>query len=136
MCQYPPLPTLSSTLEKSSKHSARPPVGEFGETSNESTADRNRRLLREDLHGKGFYRRLIEDPGTKEVNGQAETVNLLFLDGVTILKPGQLPDPQGLPVSSAAVVVGTVLRAKGVRGEESRLRIFRLCGEDRPHSEA
>jgi hypothetical protein len=104
-------PTLASVLAKN-KHSAPPPVGEFGQAPNESKIDHDRRQIRENLHGKGFYRRRIDDPGAKEVNGQAETVNLLFLDGVTILKPGKTPDPQGLPVSSDAVVVGTILRGK------------------------
>jgi hypothetical protein len=104
-------PTLSMVLEKSSKHSARPPVGEFGETSTESKSDHDRRLMREKSH-EHFYRRLIQDPGTKEVNGQVETVMLSFVDGVTILKPGQAPDPQGLPISAASVVVGTVQQGK------------------------
>ena len=104
-------PTLSSMLEKSSKHSARPPVGEFGQTSTEPKPDHDRRLKREKVH-EHFYRQSIEDPGTKEVNGQAETILFSFVDGVIILKPGQKPDPHGLPVSATSVVVGTIVRAK------------------------
>jgi hypothetical protein len=78
--------------EHLTKHSARPPVAEFGEVSNESPEAHQRRQIREGLV-KGLYRRTIGDPGTKEVNGQAETLNLTFIDGVTILKPGERPDP-------------------------------------------
>jgi hypothetical protein len=105
-------------LQKSSKHSALPPVAEFGQGRNEAQADHDRRRIREKLHGKGFYRRLIEDPGAKEVNGQAETISLTFIDGVIIPKPGQIADPPGLPVRCAAVVIGTVLSADAFVSED------------------
>jgi hypothetical protein len=102
-----------------SKHSARPPVGEFGQTSTESKADHDRRLKREKVH-ENFYRKSIEDPGTKEINGQAETIMFTFVDGVTILKPGQGPDPRGLPVSATSVIVGTIVAAKAFVADNRR----------------
>jgi hypothetical protein len=111
-------PALSDILEKDGKHSARPPRAEFGRGAVESQQAHERRLIREKLHGKHFYRRQIADPGSEEVNGQAETMLLTFVDGVTILKPGQVPDPPGLPVSSPAVVVATVLSGEAFVSED------------------
>ncbi len=101
-------PTMSDFLNKSSKHSGQPPIADFGKTPGESQEAHERRRLRENLHGKGFYKRHIEDPGTKIVNGQAETVLFTIADGVTIVKPGETPDPQGLPVSCTAIIIGKV----------------------------
>lgn len=101
-------PTMWDFLNKSSKHSGQPPVGDFGKGPAESQEAHERRRIRENLHGKGFYKRRIEDPGTKIVNGQAETVLFTIPDRVTIVKPGEIPDPQGLPVSCTAIVIGKV----------------------------
>jgi hypothetical protein len=101
-------PTMSDFLNQSSKHSGQPPIADFGKSPGESQEAHERRRLRENLHGKGFYKRPIEDPGTKIVNGQAETVSFTFVDGVTIVKPGETPDPQGLPVSCTAIVLAKV----------------------------
>src|SRR4051794_3402341 len=67
-------PTMWDFLNRSSKHSDQPPIGDFGKSPAESEAAHEKRRIRENLHGKGFYKRRIEDPGTKIVNGQAETV--------------------------------------------------------------
>lgn len=101
-------PTMWDFLSKSSKHSGQPPIGDFGKGPAESQEAHERRRIRENLHGKGFYQRRIEDPGAKIVNGQAETVMFTFVDGVTIVKAGETPDPQGLPVSCAAIVLAKV----------------------------
>src|SRR4030095_871608 len=94
-----------------------PPVVEFGALAPESDKARQQRLQRDSLHGKDFYPRKIADPGAKEVNGQPESVMLTFVDGVTILKPGQIPDPKGMPVSCSAIVVGTVVQGRAFVSE-------------------
>jgi hypothetical protein len=110
-------PSSPSLQELLTKHSARPPVGEFGEVTTESPEARQQRLIRENLF-KGLYRKRVEDPGSREVNGQAESLNLTFIDSVRILKPGERPDPPGLPVSSTAIVIGTVTTAKAFVSED------------------
>jgi hypothetical protein len=110
-------PTSPSLQELLTRHSAHPPVGEFGEVTTESPEARQRRLIRENLN-KGLYRKRIEDPGSRVVNGQAESQNLTFIDSVRILKPGEHPDPPALPVSSTAIVIGTVTTAKAFVSED------------------
>ena len=100
------------------KHSGRPPKAEFGQIQAASQEERTRRRIRESLR-ENYYRRQIADPGTKEVNGEAETMLLAFIDEVTLLEPGQRPDPAGLPVSNTAVVVGTVIGAKAVVNQDN-----------------
>jgi hypothetical protein len=106
-------PTLREWL---TKHSARPPLGDL-QLPFESPENHSQRQLREGL-GRGRYRRGVIDPGTRDVNGQAESILLTFLDGVTILKPGERADPPGLPVSSTAIVVGTVDNGKAFVSED------------------
>lgn len=108
-------PAPSELGEKLTKNSARP-LGDL-ESPAEASEIRLRRLRRESL-GRGRYRRGIMDPGVREVNGQAETVLMTFIDGVTILKPGERADPPGLPVSSTAIVVGTVKAGKAFVSED------------------
>jgi len=106
-------PNLSDVLATKSKHSARPAVGEFGEAPVESQQDKERRKIREDLYPLFLHERLlVADPGTKEVNGQSESINLTFEDGVRVLKPGERPDPPGLPISCTTIVIGTVQSGK------------------------
>ncbi len=53
---------------------------------------------------------MILDPGTKEINGDAESIDLTFIDTVTVVKPGEIEDPPGLPISGATtIVIGTVV---------------------------
>ncbi len=102
--------------EKLTKNSARPPLGQL-QSPDESPENHLQRQLREAL-GRGRYRRGIMDPGVREVNGQTETVLLTFIDGVTILKPGERADPAGLPISSTAIVIGTVNGGKAFVSED------------------
>lgn len=99
------------------KHSARPPVVEFGDALAESGGDRRQRRGIENT-GRGFYKRGVIDPGTKEVNGQTETLLLTFNDETRVLEPGERPDPPGIPVSSSAIVRGTVISGKTVVSED------------------
>lgn len=95
-----------------SKHSATPPLVDFEKVTEASATDQERRLSRDRL-GKGIYtRKVITDPGGREVDGQAETIDLTFIDSVEIIKPGDRPDPPGLPISGAIIVVGNVRSAK------------------------
>ena len=100
------------------KHSGPPPKAEFGQTQAASQEEHIRRRIREGTR-KNHYTKIIVDPGTKEVNGQAETMLLSFIDEVTLLKPGQRPDPPGLPVSNTAVVIGTVISAKAFVSQDN-----------------
>ena len=101
------------------KHSGRPPKAEFGQTQAETESQEKqiRRRIREGSR-KNYYKKQIVDPGTKEVNGQAETMLFSFIDEVTLLKPGQKPDPPGLPVSNTAVLIGTVISVKAVVSQD------------------
>src|SRR6266496_892230 len=99
------------------KHSALPLVGEFDEAPVETQEDHQRRQERQ-RRCEGLFSRRILDPGTQEVNSQAETFNVTFIDGVTILKPGERPDPPGLPIPSAAVVIGTAVSGKAYVSED------------------
>jgi hypothetical protein len=111
-------PSLSDILKMNGKHSAPPPLTEFGQAVTESKEEHDRRHIREKKYGEHFYRHKIADPGTKEVNGQAETTLITFVDGVTVIQPNQVPDPPGLPVSCTAVVVATVLGGKSHVSED------------------
>ena len=111
------VPAPPGLQERLTKNSGRPQKAEFGAAPVESQEDRQRRQIREGL-GKGLFRRPIVDPGTKEVEGQAETLELTFIDSVKILKPGERPDPPGLPVSSTAIVTGTVVSGKAFIAED------------------
>src|SRR5262245_46868892 len=92
----PPKANLRKWL---SKHSALPPVAQFDETSvPQDPQDQERRQNRNRLTHGLYSGKFILDPGTREVNGQAETVDLTFVDGVKILKPGERKDPDGLPI--------------------------------------
>ena len=90
-----------------STHSALPPIGRFDAPSiSQDPKEQERRESRERLKGLITYK--ILDPGVREVNGQAETTHLTFIDGVYIVKPGERPDPDGLPISDCIIVIGNV----------------------------
>jgi len=102
-----------------SKHSALPPVARFDEPSVPQDAQEQARRQSRDRLGKGTYtHKVILDPGVRDPNGQAESIDLTFIDGVTILKPGQRPDPNGLPITDTIIVIGTVSSAKAYVNQE------------------
>lgn len=96
-----------------SKHSARPPIARFDEPSvPQDPQEQQRRQTRDRLSNGLYTHKVILDPGMKEPNGQAESIDLTFIDGVTILKPDQRPDPIGLPITDTIIVIGTVNSGK------------------------
>jgi hypothetical protein len=97
-----------------SKHSALPLIAEFEEGSVAGDEERERRQRRQHL-SEGLYSRRISDPGA---NDQSETIDVTFIDEVKILKPGKRPDPPGLPISSKAVLIGTVESGKAYVSED------------------
>jgi len=110
--QLRPLPPGTSARDELRKilpkHSVLPPVARFDEPSVPSDPqDQERRVHRERLKGLNNHR-LIRDPGVREIDGQAESISLTIVDGVQILKPGEVPDPVGLPILGSIVVIGTV----------------------------
>jgi hypothetical protein len=112
-------PQRANLRKQLSKHSALPPVARFDEPAvPQDPQDQERRQSRSRL-SKGLYtQKVILDPGVREVNGQAEGINLTFVDGVTILKPGELPDPIGLPISGSIIVIGTATSGKAYVNQE------------------
>lgn len=100
------------------KHSTLPPVARWNETTvPQDPQDQERRVHRDRL--KGLHNHdLIRDPGVREINGQAESIDLTFIDGVQILKPGELADPVGLPISGCTIVVGTVTSGNAYVNQE------------------
>jgi len=96
-----------------SKHSGLPLVAKYDEPPvPQDPQDQERRLSRTRLSHGLYSGKLILDPGTREVNGQAETIDLTFIDTVKILKPGEAKDPAGLPISGSIIVIGTVTSGK------------------------
>lgn len=92
-----------------STQSALPPLGRFDAPwISQDPKEQERREARERLEGLTTYK-VIDDPRAREVNGQAESVHITFIDTVTIVKPGERPDPDGLPISDTFVVLGTVV---------------------------
>lgn len=103
-----------------SKHSALPPSAQFGQAQAESAQDQERLQSRQRVsHGLYSGKKRLFDPGTREVNGQAETFDLKFINGVKITKPGERKDLAGLPVSDSIIVIGTVLSGKAYVNQES-----------------
>lgn len=113
-------PDLDTLLKKTSRHSARPMLGEYSELPVENQRDHDRRRVRETLYRLFFHGPII-DPGSKVVNGQAETVSLTLIDSVTVLEPGEIPDPPGLPVRCMAIVIGTIVGGKVFVSEDRDL---------------
>jgi len=102
-----------------SKHSALPPVVRFDEPSVPSDSqDEQRRQIRDRL-GKGVYtHKVINDPGVREINGRTESIDLTFIDTVQIIKPGELPDPMGLPIRGYVIVIGDATSGKAYLNQE------------------
>jgi len=110
--QLRPLPPGTSARDELRKilpkHSVLPPVARFDESPVPSDPqDQERRAHRERLKGVIKYKPIF-DPGVREINGQAESIDLTFIDEVQIVKPGEFPDPPGLPISGSLIVIGTV----------------------------
>ena len=100
------------------KHSNLPPVARFGEPSQPSDPqDQERRGHRERLKGLIKYK-VILDPGVREINGQAESIDLTFIDEVQIVKPGELADPAGFPIRGCVIVIGTVSSGNAYMNQE------------------
>jgi hypothetical protein len=112
-------PQRANLRERLSKHSALPPVARFDEPAvPQDPQDQERRQSRSRLSKGLFTHKVILDPGVREVHGQAEAIDLTFVDGVTILKPGELPDPMGLPISGSIIVIGTATNGKAYVNQE------------------
>lgn len=99
-----------------SKHSAWATMGEF-EDKTESPEQRQHRLLRESHIARlsPISSEPYNDPGLL-VDGQSETIGVIFIDYVVVQKPGTenaVPELRGIPASmSNAVIVGTILSGK------------------------
>lgn len=109
--QQPQKATPNKLLDKPSKHSGPAAKAEFGRPSTEAAPDQIRRRSRESRR-KNFFP-LVTDPGTL-VDGQQETTALRIEDYVSVE-----PSDPGYPASvSAAVIIGTVIGAKGFVSED------------------
>lgn len=120
--QLRPLPPGTSARDEVRKllpkHSVFPPVARFDEPGRPSDPqDQERRMQREGLKGLIKYK-VILDPGVREINGQAESIDLTFIDEVQIVKPGELPDPPGLPIHGCIIVIGTVISGNAYVNQE------------------
>jgi hypothetical protein len=113
------LPPQGDLRKLLSKHSALPLIARFDEPSvQQDPQEQERRQIRDRL-SKGVYtHKVILDPGVREVNGQAEGIDLTFIDSVQIVKPGERPDPIGLPISGSIIVIGTVTSGKAYINQE------------------
>jgi hypothetical protein len=113
-------PERSNLQKRLSKHSALPPVARFDEPGvPQDPQDQERRLSRSRLSHGLYSGKVILDPGARHVNGQAETLDLTFIDGVKILKAGERKDPDGLPISGSTIVIGTVTSGKAYINQEN-----------------
>src|ERR1043165_3397309 len=105
------------------KHSVLPPLAQFDDLSiPQDPQDQERRVHRDRLKGLDNHR-VIRDPGVREIDGQAESIALTIVDGVQILKPGEVPDPVGLPILGSIIVIGTVTSGSAYMNEE-HTRLF------------
>lgn len=101
------------------KHSALPPIARFDEPSVPQDPKEQARRQSRDRVSKGLYtHKVILDPGVREIYGQAESIDLTFIDGVMILKPGEREDPIGLPINSSIILIGTVTSGKAYVNQE------------------
>jgi len=98
-------PDLKQVLPK---HSGNPLIVQLDQVSVVSTGERDKRNGRQRVSVGLYTHKVILDPGMKEINGDAESIDLTFIDTVKILKPGEIKDPPGLPISGATIVIGTI----------------------------
>lgn len=100
------------------KYSVFPPVARWDEPSvPQDPQDQERRVHRDRLKGLHNHK-VIRDPGVREINGQSESIDLTFIDGVQILKPGEIPDPKGLPILGSIIVIGTITSGNAYVNQE------------------
>jgi hypothetical protein len=94
---------------KPSKNSGLPVVGEF-QRQPESDADEGRRQKREKLYENSAPRLLVPygDPGAL-ADGSTESTHYTFLDTISVPLVGVHQDLPGIPVTGAAVIIGTIL---------------------------
>jgi len=111
-------PVTTNALEILPKHSAAPPIAQLDHQSEISSQEKLRRNSRTFLSRGLFIHSVFADPGTPVVNGKAETVDLTFIDGVTILKPGEIKDPPGLPILGNTVVIGKIASGDAYLNDE------------------
>ena len=103
-----------------SKNSALPQVAQFEQPQAVSTQVQERRQSRQQLSQGLYTHNPIFDPGLRDANGEVETIDLTFIDGVTITKVGEREDPAGLPVSDSTIVIGTVVSGDAyINGEHT-----------------
>jgi hypothetical protein len=100
------------------KHSGIPPVAQLYQNQTNEAAEREKRNERQRVSHGLYTGKVIVDPGMKEINGQAESINLTFVDSVQILKPGEAKDPPGLPISGATIVIGTIVNGDAYLNDE------------------
>jgi hypothetical protein len=117
---HPPAAWTQSKLEQTiarqdkrspSKHSGPLPKAEFGAMSKETPSEKILRRVRESRK-KNFFP-FVTDPGTL-VDGQQETTALLFENIVYV----ENADPSYPASLAAAIVVGTIVTAKGFVSED------------------
>ncbi|PYY19118.1 MAG: hypothetical protein DMG60_05605, partial [Acidobacteria bacterium] len=101
-------------LQKLTRHSSMP-SGDLNGLP-ESAAMQMRRETRE-TRWKPSTKFNVSDPA------EQETVEFAFVDSVNVLERGQKPDPNGLPVSSTAIVIGTVKSAKAF-AKQDRTNVY------------
>src|SRR5215813_5345865 len=86
-------PDLKKVL---SKHSGNPPIVPLDQVSVVRKGEREKRTGRQRVSEGLYTHKVILDPGMKEINGDAESIDLTFVDTVQILKPGEIEDPPGI----------------------------------------
>jgi len=101
-------PKTNNALEILPGHSGTPPIAQLDSQAAVSSQEKERRNSRTSLSRGIFAHSVFTDPGTPVVNGQSETVDLTFIDSVTILKAGEIKDPPGLPILNTSVVIGKI----------------------------
>lgn len=99
------------------QHSARPLIALFDEPAPRDPREQERRQSRDRLSNDKSASQVILDPGAREVAGQVESLAPSFVDGVTILKPGERADPDGLPINGCTIVIGTVVSGRAYVNE-------------------
>lgn len=104
--QRPPQENPHAALKRPSKHSGPLPKAEFAAISTETPAEQLGRRSRESRKRNSFP--FVVDPG-RLVDGQAENTVVLIEDIVYVANS----DPSYPASLSSAVIVGTVLTAKG-----------------------
>jgi hypothetical protein len=98
----------NNPLEILPKHSGTPPIAQLDNQTEISFQEKERRDSRTSLSQGLFSHSVGTDPGALMVNGNSQTVDLTFIDSVTLLKPGEVKDPPGLPILGNSIVLGKI----------------------------